>query len=239
MTPEERSELASLHALSLLEGEQASFAVWLEATDPEFAAEVAAFAESLGTLADAVAPIQPSDLLRERVLSLAGSSSTPAVKTKPSWGGWAAAALLAASAIWLWTARDSLKKENAGFKDQLSKLSKDTRLADLRIASLEGQLEQYKGTRAVVVWDPASSQGQIHLTDLPELDAAKDYQLWIVDPAHKNPVNGGLIHRAADGSANVPFQPDQLVKQVSAFAISVEKSGGVDVAEGPIVFLGK
>ncbi|RYD37436.1 MAG: hypothetical protein EOP87_03560, partial [Verrucomicrobiaceae bacterium] len=99
MTPEERSDLASLHALSLLEGEQATFAAWLEATDPTFAEEVAAISQSMGVMAEAVAPVQPSDLLRERVLSLAkGSTPMPAPRTKPAWGGWAAAALLAVSA---------------------------------------------------------------------------------------------------------------------------------------------
>ena len=241
MTPEDRSDLASLHALSLLEGEQASFAAWLEATDPAFAAEVTAFAESAATLADAVPPVQPSDLLRERVLSMAKASHSASVrKSGPSsWTGWAAAALLALSAAWIWTARESLEKENSGLRDQLSQVGKDSRLTDLRIAALEGQLEQYNGTRAVVVWDPTNGEGQIQLANLPQLDAGKDYQLWIVDPAQKHPVNAGLIHRDADGSAKVPFRPVQLVKEAAAFAISVEKEGGVDVGEGPIVILGK
>lgn len=241
MTPEERSDLASLHALSLLEGEQASFAAWLEATDPTFAAEVGAFSESVATLTDAVPPVQPPDLLRERVLSMA-KVTHPTVVTKSvstSWIGWAAAALLALSAAWMWTARESLEKENSGLKEQLSQVGKESRLTDLRIAALEGQLEQYKGTRAVVVWDPTNSEGQIQLANLPQLDAGKDYQLWVVDPAQKHPVNAGLIHRNPDGSAKVPFQPVQLVKDAAAFAISVEKEGGVDVAEGPIVILGK
>lgn len=241
MTPEERLDLASLHALSLLEGEQASFAAWLEGTDPAFAAEVAAFSESVATLADTVPPVQPSDLLRERVLSMAKVSHSPLVGKSgvSSWTGWAAAALLALSAAWMWTARESLEKENSGLRVQVSQVRKESRLTDLHIATLEGQLEQYKGSRAVVVWDPTNGQGQIQLANLPQLDAGKDYQLWVVDPAQKHPVNAGLIHRGPDGSAKVPFQPVQLVKDAAAFAISVEKKGGVDVGEGPIVILGK
>lgn len=239
MTPEERSELASLHALSLLEGEQATYAARLEATDPEFAEEVAAFSESVAVLADAVTPLQPTDALRGRVLSMVKGTVATAPGARPAWGGWAAAALLAVSAVWLWSGRESLTRENAGFREQLSQLSRDGNLANLRIASLEGQLDQYKGTRAVVVWDPANSHGQIQLANLPQLDAGKDYQLWVVDPAQKHPVNAGLIHRAEDGTAKVPFQPVQLIKDAAAFAISIEKAGGVDVGEGPIVILGK
>lgn len=239
MTPEERSDLASLHALSLLEGEQASFAARLEATDQAFAEEVAAFSESVGTLAEAVIPVQPSDLLRARILSMVEISSPATKNYRFCWAGWAAAVLLAVPVIWMWTARESLEKENTGLKDQLAQMSKDSRLTDLRIAALEGQLDHYKGTRAVVVWDPTRGEGQIQLGNLPQLDAGKDYQLWVVDPAQEHPVNAGLIHRNPDGSAKVPFQPVQIVKDAAAFAITVEKTGGVDVAEGPVVMLGK
>jgi len=37
----------------------------------------------------------------------------------------------------------------------------------------------------------------------------------------------------------LPFKPAQPVTQAAAFAISLEKKGGVPVAVGPIVLLGK
>jgi anti-sigma-K factor RskA len=37
----------------------------------------------------------------------------------------------------------------------------------------------------------------------------------------------------------VPFKPDQPVAHAAAFAVSLEKKGGVPKAEGTIVMLGK
>lgn len=235
MTPEERSNLACLHALSLLEGEEALLAARLEASDPEFAAEVAAFEEGSSIMAAAIEPVQPTNLLRERVLSLTGVPR----KTGSSWIGWAAAAAVALAAVWLWNSREEDRKEIADLHAEISRLGNDNSLADLRIASLEGQLEQYKGTRAVVVWNQSKHEGQIQLANLPPAEQGKDYQLWVVDPAYKNPISAGLIERNSDGTANVRFQPVQMIRDATAFAISVEKSGGVEVAEGPIVILGK
>lgn len=237
MTPEERSELAALHSLSLLEGEEAAFAAHLEATDKDFAAEVAACSDAAGVIADAVAPVQPSDLLRERVLGLA-KSTRPQATSRP-WIGWAAAAALAVSAIWLWTERSSISRKADSLANELETLRNENKFAGLKIASLESQLDQFNGTRAVVVWDPYQHEGRIQLTNLPPAEAGKDYQLWIVDPAHKNPISGGLIHRDEHGNASVRFQPVQMIRDATAFAISIEKSGGVEVGEGPIVLLGK
>jgi anti-sigma-K factor RskA len=147
--------------------------------------------------------------------------------------------VLGLSALWLWNDREISLRDNARLRAEIDKLGSDNSLADLRIASLEGQLEQYKGTRAVVVWNQSKHEGQIQLTNLPATGEGKDYQLWIVDPAHKNPISAGLIQRNADGTANVRFQPVQLIREASAFAITLEKTGGVEVAEGPVVVVGK
>ncbi len=236
MTPEERSDFAALHALSLLEGDDAVWARRLEIEDQAFAAEVAQFCQAAGELTSSISPVQPSSSLRQRVLAMAVPR-----KTVRRYGqvGWALAASLAIASVWLWRQQEVLREKLNQTTASLMQISKENHLAGLHIASLEGQLEQYKGTRAVVVWDAKSRQGQIHLTNLPDPGAGKDYQLWVVDPAYKNPVNAGLILRAPDGSAKVGFEPDQKVDDASAFAISLEKTGGVEVAQGPIVFLGK
>ena len=235
MTPDERSELASLYALSLLEGEDAVKAAALEQSDPAFAAEVAAFSETAGMLTDALAPIAPSDLLRERVLALA----TPRPRTSRAWMGWAAAAAVTLVCAWQSMEYNALSHHNRTLSQQLAALKNENNLVGIRIASLEGQIDQYKGSRAVVIWDPVKSEGRIDLSNLPAVEAGKDYQLWIVDPAHKYPVSAGLLHPGADGKASIPFQPVEIIRDASAFAISVEKAGGVAVAEGPIVFVGK
>jgi len=74
---------------------------------------------------------------------------------------------------------------------------------------------------------------------LPRNAADRDYQLWLVDPRYKNPVDGGVFHVANDGMLSVAFHPNTPVREAQAFAISLERKGGVTKAEGPIVLLGK
>jgi len=79
----------------------------------------------------------------------------------------------------------------------------------------------------------------LKVTKLPRNAADRDYQLWLVDPRYKDPVDGGVFHVANGGSLRVPFQPVSPVREAKGFAISLERKGGVTKAEGPIVLLGK
>ncbi len=122
---------------------------------------------------------------------------------------------------------------------RIETLEKKNDLVGLRLASLQGQVEKFQQTQAGVVWDQKEGKGLIRLADLPPVEAGKDYQLWIVDPDYDTPVDAGLIQADANGAAEIPFTPADKVTEASAFAISIEKKGGVPVNEGPIVFLGK
>ena len=100
-------------------------------------------------------------------------------------------------------------------------------------------MESAPDANAVVVWDERKQRGVLKVTKLPRNAADRDYQLWLVDPRYKDPVDGGVFHVANDGSLRVPFQPASPVREATGFAISLERKGGVTKAEGPIVLLGK
>ena len=91
----------------------------------------------------------------------------------------------------------------------------------------------------IAVWDPEQQLGLLTMEKLPAIADTQDYQIWIVDPAYPNPVDGGVFHVSQSGRVILPFKPAQPVTQAAAFAISLEKKGGVPVAVGPIVLLGK
>src|SRR5205085_12688555 len=93
--------------------------------------------------------------------------------------------------------------------------------------------------QAIAVWDPSRETGLLTVDKLPAIADNQDYQLWVVDPAYPNPVDGGVFKPGADGHAVLTFKGNQPIKHVAAFAISLEKKGGVPKAEGPIVMLGK
>lgn len=181
---------------------------------------------------------------------------------------WAAAAGFALLAGWFGLQTLSLGQEAAALRTERdladtayrlaqSQLGERTLLAEKMIADLGQQLRTQedltrlkvtalaalagntKEAQAIAVWDPAHQTGLLTVEKLPAIAASQDYQIWIVDPAYPNPVNGGVFSVGADGRIALPFKPDQPVAQATAFAISVERKGGVPKAEGPIVLLGK
>ncbi|SDS51757.1 anti-sigma factor [Opitutus sp. GAS368] len=181
---------------------------------------------------------------------------------------WAVAAALAVAATWLFTQNLALRDENTAltterqlaevaYKLAQTQLSQRSLLAETMITELGNRLRRAedlsrlkisalaslagntKEAQVIAVWDPGQQAGLLTMEKLPAIADTQDYQIWIVDPAYKDPVNGGVFHVAADGKVTLAFKPDQPVAQAAAFAISLEKKGGVPKAEGTIVLLGK
>ena len=119
---------------------------------------------------------------------------------------------------------------------RIAQLNSKRSLDQMKIATLSSQLE--KASYGFAVFDTQANEGVIEVVNLPEIEASQDYQLWVVDPQYPNPVDGGIVQVGADGRASVRFQSKQPVENVAAFAISLEKKGGVPVAEGPMVLVG-
>ena len=97
--------------------------------------------------------------------------------------------------------------------------------------------EQPGGT---VVWDPSRRQGELLITRLKPPAEGHDYQLWVVEDGRKDAISAGVVHVDAGGNARVEFKPDDPGgNQVQAFAVSLEKAGGSETNQGPILLSGK
>lgn len=180
----------------------------------------------------------------------------------------AMAAGLAVTAVWLGVRNFQLQRDNADLRRQseLAGLAAETAhgrleeralLAESMIRDLRKQLGEQRDlsqlkitalaalagntpeARALAVWDPAQKTGLLKVERLPAISAEQDYQIWVVDPAYPNPVDGGVFRPGSDGQVVLTFKGNQPVGAVTAFAISLERKGGVPKAEGPIVLLGK
>jgi anti-sigma-K factor RskA len=113
-------------------------------------------------------------------------------------------------------------------------------LARLKITALASLLENTPKALAVAVWDPGRQEGLLQVEKLPPLAPHQDYQLWVVDPQYPNPVDGGVFRvNPGTGDARLAFKAKQSIRSVSAFAVTLERKGGVRKAEGPFVLLGK
>lgn len=90
------------------------------------------------------------------------------------------------------------------------------------------------GAAGEIVWSTDRQEGYLEVRGLPALDPAKEqYQLWIVDPAHKEPVDGGVFDVKPDGSALVRVRNPIRVTDVKLFAVTKEVAGGVVVSKRP------
>ncbi len=134
--------------------------------------------------------------------------------------------------------RDQLDETRTSALAQISELKAEANVAALKISSLNSLLGNAPDATAIAVWNPFSQEGVLTVSKLPALDADKDYQLWVVDPQYSIPVDGGVFTvDATTGETRFKFKTDKPIKTVAAFAVSLERKGGVPKAEGPMVLI--
>jgi hypothetical protein len=90
------------------------------------------------------------------------------------------------------------------------------------------------GMSGDVVWDPVTQRGFVHFAGLAANDpAVHQYQIWIFDAARdkRYPVDGGVFDVPANAAEVViPIRATLMVRKPAAFAVTVEKPGGVVVS---------
>lgn len=275
MITERQEELATLHALGLLEGAERAGLEQEIAGNAELQAYVTALVETSAALALAPQQLEPPAALKARILAAAtGASPANPAEAKiisfplTRWLPLAAAAALAITTLWLGSKNLKLRQENTGLRTErelaelayesaqaqlkersfvaesmINDLGRQLReqqdLTHLKVTALASLAGNSKEAQAIAVWDPARETGLLTVEKLPAIADNQDYQIWVVDPAYPIPVDGGVFKPGADGKAVLTFKGDKPIKTIAAFAISLEKKGGVAKAEGPIVLLGK
>ncbi len=192
------------------------------------------------------------------------SAASPLIRLAP----WTVAAVMAVAALWVTRQNVSLQQENSKFRTErqlaevafhlaqnqltertlfaegmINSLGRELRrakdLARLKVTALAAPAGHPTEAQVIAVWDPELQAGLLTMEKLPAIADTQDYQIWGFDPAYPNPVSAGVFHGAAGGRVVLAFKPDQPVAQATAFAISLEKKGGVPKPEGTIFLLGK
>ncbi len=164
--------------------------------------------------------------------------------------GWCTAACLAALLGWQWSGsplrqqppvarpvqpslaerRDALRTADPAVVTVAWKKATD----DPAVVAGPADLEREAGL-GDVVWSPTRQEGFMRFHGLAANDpTVAQYQLWIFDadrdPAH--PVDGGVfdVPAGADGDVVVQIDPRLPIGRATAFAITVERPGGVVVS---------
>lgn len=223
-------ELASLYVLELLEPEElARFEMELR-TNRELAQLVTELEASAASLVYLSPPQAPPAGLKARLLEQIQTEKIATLPRRTSWFPWAMAAGLAVVAGWLAFDRSHLQKEMASLRD------KDV-LAQMKIATMNSMTDSAPKGVAVVVWDEEKQQGILNVDNMPKARPDQDYQLWVVDPNYKLPVNAGVFNLENQGINRVSFKPTQPITAADKFAVSLEKKGGAPQHEGPIIMI--
>lgn len=149
--------------------------------------------------------------------------------------GWAAAAALAIVAVFGWLRAGALSETpSQAEKPTYAQLveSGGTQLTWTDWA-LNGEEPEISGVQGDVVWDPKTGVGYMRFVGLPVNDPSEtQYQLWIIDARYGDDamgqrVSGGVFNASADGEIIVPIDPARPVDDPVAFALTIERPGGV------------
>ncbi|MEO8353199.1 MAG: anti-sigma factor [Chthoniobacteraceae bacterium] len=236
MIPDDLQDQAALYALGALNAEEtAAFEAALSG-NMELRAMVREMREASADLARSVPAQQPPAELRRRVLreiTLERQADSPARQQTPSfnWLPWAIAALFLGFCGLLTLDRARLQRELADARAM-------DPLAQAMLVSLVSPTGDHPDAKANVAWQADRQSGVITINNMPPAGEGHDYQLWAVDANHPDPINAGIIHVEPNGVTRIRFKPDKDASQVKAFAISLEREGGVRKREGPIVMIG-
>lgn len=100
-------------------------------------------------------------------------------------------------------------------------------LAKLQIARLKSEAQPR--VQAVSFWNNVTKQGVLVVENLALPPPGKTYQLWVIDPETKSPVDAGIFATDPDGTGRIVFSPKADVGTAAAIAVSLEDAGGVAV----------
>ena len=234
MISEQQQDQAALYALKLLDAdEDAAFQSELRA-NAELRDLVRELREAAGDLALTAPSVLPPASLKERIMGEIATKRVvpmPAGRASLGWIPWAIAAALAVFC-------GLLALDRARLERQLAETRAVDPLMQTSFYTLAPAAPALAEAKATVAWQPGRQSGVIRISNLPAPEPGKDYQLWAVDAEHKDPISAGVVRVDKNGVAQIRFKPVEKAEHVKAFAISLEREGGVPKKEGPILLVG-
>lgn len=185
------------------------------------------------------AGVMPAAVEPERQIVLSGP--------RPSWFGWLGWAAAATASIILAVVLFSPKPPDRAnvatptpvVEEKLDPAQKRQRLIDSAQAGMvraewgKGNVKELESVSGDVVWSDEKQEGYMLLRGLAKNDVSKQtYQLWIFDETQsdKTPIDGGTFDVNSDGEVVIPIDAKLKAKNPAAFAITIEKPGGVVVS---------
>lgn len=147
-----------------------------------------------------------------------------------AWSGWVAAAaclLIAAAVMSRRAGPSAIDPERA--RAEFLQTASDVRTA----AWGDWDDPEQKGVLGEVAWSESSQRGYMTFRGLAANDPGEEqYQLWIIDERGlEQRISGGVFDADADGEVVVEIEPAVEIHGAAAFAVTVERPGGVWVSD--------
>ncbi|HVS19939.1 MAG TPA: anti-sigma factor [Planctomycetota bacterium] len=167
--------------------------------------------------------------LRERLvregLELVGARAlrpTPAPAPRPL-APWLLAAAAAALAVVGWWPRAAIESDT-------SRVYAELRALPGAMVHEWAATEHAPGAAGEVVWSQDQQRGVMRIRGLFHNDpTVEQFQLWIIDGTQEHPIDGGVFDVVGD-EVLIPIDAKLAVADPKAFAVTVEKPGGVVVS---------
>ncbi len=262
MTEDRWLELAPLHALGALDGEERA---GFEAHVPGCvvcSAELRAHEAVAALVPLALPPVQPTLALRQRVLARQEPRPGAAAIQHRPWR----AALAAAAALLLGIGLLVVRWQRDQARVELAEARRDVELAraeaarvaeellvtqrdlaeavafralvarpDSRVTTLAG-LAPAPRARARVIFDPATREAVLVASGLDPAPEGKAYEAWVI--AAGAPVPAGVFRPDAQGRAVLRLPIVEATASAKTFAVTLEPEAGTPAPTGPMVLAG-
>jgi len=208
-----------LHCLESEEEEQV--AIHLQ-TCPACRAEAQAYEALCETLSLATEPVSPPPALKERLMQAV--ASPPAPEREAKW--WHALQDFLQRPVPVWSLGVALLALVLFILPLLRQPSAGTvtpHATPMGTITLTGT-EAAPEARGVLVVGSDGMEGGLMVEHLPPLDAAHQYQLWLIADGQR--ISGAVFSVDENGYAAVPVASPRPLTDYSAFGITIEPAGG-------------
>jgi anti-sigma-K factor RskA len=265
MAHEDYKEMLPLHALTSLELDEAKTLDQHLATCAECRAEMDQWQGTVGSLAYATDPLEPSPQVRDRILEAVRSEARtnqrdnvvplrPRAAVTSRSAGWpralqAIAALvmlgLIVGVVALWRQNQAARASIAILSHQMdeNRVRLQNQERALQVFSAPGaRMMELAGTKeapaahATLVFDGKTKRAALMAEGLPPAPAGKAYQLWFI--AGSTPMPGQVFK--TDSSGKVMMMSEQVPAEAltaGAFAVTLEPERGMQSPTGAMYLL--
>ena len=223
------------------------------ATCAECQQELLDWQQTTAALALGAAPVEPSPLVRQRILSEIRSEDRLSPKVLPFktpernlWSSFGSLGAIAATivfvallvyAVLLWQENRAMRRETQLLRAEIGKTQEELKLVKLlstpgaRLTELSGT-SVAPGAMAKLAYD-RTGHAMVMTKGLPAAPPGKEYQLWFI-MSDKPPMRGSTFSTDSHGNGMIEDQVPAAAMNAPVFAVTLEPKGGSDSPTMPI-----